>query len=440
MDDLIAAISSPPGEGAVALVRLSGADAIGTAQRLLKSNPALAHGHQRPARLVGPDGGVVDDVMVSAFHGPRSYTGEDVVEITCHGGILITRQVLTTLLAAGARLAGPGEFTERAFRNGKLDLTQAEAVMDLIQAQSTQALKSATEQLSGELGRRILLQRDALLTALAHLEAHIDFPEEDIAPDAIEAINATLQSIRTQVEALLETADRGRILREGVRTVIYGAPNVGKSSLLNVLLGFDRAIVSELPGTTRDTIEEQIHLGEVVLRIVDTAGIRESEDTIENAGIARTRQSLETADLLLHVLDATEAPADLPEIAAHEIRILNKCDLNEHPDWSEHAVLRISCAQSQGLDELREAIVVKTGMQKLTAGESSVAINARHQHCLRIAANALAAASAALQSSEPPELISVDIREALDALGDIVGRTDTEDLLGEIFANFCIGK
>src|SRR5712691_4315689 len=308
--ETIAAVSTPAGAGAIAPVRLSGPRAIEMANQIFrgKQQPSqLALHFQQFGEIVEGER-VVDQVILSVHRAPASYTGEDVVEITCHGGVLVTARVWEACLHAGARAARPGEFTERAFLNGKMDLTQAEAVIDLIRAQTDLALRSATEQLEGRLGERISSLRKELISLIANLEAYIDFPDEDIEPDVGEAFLARLEKIRGQINALLATADQGRIFREGVRVVIYGAPNAGKSSLLNRLLGFRRAIVSDAPGTTRDTIEEVMNLRGIAFRLTDTAGLRAiGGNPIEIEGIERAERSLARADLLLHVVDASGA-------------------------------------------------------------------------------------------------------------------------------------
>src|ERR1700731_5304860 len=304
--DTIAAISTPTGEGAIALVRISGPDAIRIADQIFrgKESPSRFDSHiQHLGEIVTESGGLIDEVMMSIHRAPASYTGEDIVEISCHGGTLVTGKVLEACLHAGARSARAGEFTERAFLNGKMDLTQAEAVIDLIRAKTDLALRSATEQLEGRLGEEIRKPRDELISLIAHIEASIDFPEEGIAPDEDERLTARLDSIRNEMSILLATADQGWILREGARVVIYGATNAGKSSLLNRLLGYERVIVSDAHGTTRDTIEETINLGGVPVRLPDTAGLRTSTSQIEREGIARTERSLQKADLRLHIID-----------------------------------------------------------------------------------------------------------------------------------------
>jgi len=317
-------------------------------------------------------------------------------------------------------------------------------VMDLISAQTRLSLRAARSQLEGTLGRRTTEARDSLLETLAHLEAWIDFPEEDIDPQTDELLRARIRAVLATVESLLATADQGRVLREGVRTVIFGEPNVGKSSLLNRLLGFERAIVSEIAGTTRDTIEEIINLDGIPLRLVDTAGVREAADRIEAEGIQRTVRQIEAADLLLEIADASRPkPEDavFPASAAKHLLVLNKTDLGEHPSWLGTGAVRLSCASGVGFDHLSETIRDSLHFGEVDWGEHAVAINARHQQSLMLARAALLAALELLDDPAcDPELAAIDLREALDALGEIPGRVDTEDLLGVIFSSFCIGK
>ena len=352
--DTIAAIATPPGEGAVALLRVSGPEAVAIAARACHrpAGRTLAGTEARRAyraTVRDVDGATLDEVLVTRFVSPASYTGEDVVEISGHGGPLVARRILEAIVSAGARVAGPGEFTQRAFLNGKLDLTQAEAVMDLIRAHSDLALRAANEQLAGGLGRRIESLRENLLNLVAHIEAYIDFPDEDITPETGAALLARLDDARAQVAALLDTARPGRILREGLRTAIVGEPNVGKSSLLNALAGRDRAIVSALPGTTRDTIEEFVSVRGLALRLIDTAGLRESADPVEREGIERARRELAGADLVLQVVDASQPPestAPLPAAAdAEQVRfvVVNKIDLGMHQAWREQGEVPRLC-------------------------------------------------------------------------------------------------
>ena len=444
MTDTIAAISTPFGEGAVALLRLSGPEAVEVAGKVFSSKRPVAELPARYAEFGAIRDGErkLDEVLLTIFRAPASYTGEDVVEIACHGGILVTRRILELLLRSGARAAEPGEFTQRAFLNGKLDLTQAEAVMDLISAQTDLALRAAGEQLEGRLGTRIRELRESLLEVLAHIEAYIDFPDEDIDPDTGASLLGRIDAVRTALERLLSTAGQGRIVREGVRTVIFGAPNVGTSSLLNLLLGYERAIVSATPGTTRDTLEEVINLRGIPLRLVDTAGLREASDAVEREGIERTRKQFERADLVLHVHDAHEAPpADfIPAANGRELLVLNKTDLGEHSSWQGIAGVRLSCVSGDGADALGDAIEAQVFGGHAAARDWTVAINARHQACLERALTQVEAARTAFADNLSPEFIAEEIRGALDAVGDVVGRVDTEDLLGKIFSSFCIGK
>ena len=443
MQYTIVAVSTPFGEGAIAVIRMSGPQSIAIADGVFRSKrraSALTPRVQQFGEIVDA-AGVLDEVLLSVFRAPASYTGEDMVEIACHGGILVTRRLLGLLLERGARAAGPGEFTQRAFLNGKMDLTQAEAVMDLIRAQTDLGLRAATEQLEGRLGERIREIREALLDLLAHVEAHIDFPEEDIDPDTGAALRARLDGVQERIALLLRTADQGRVLREGVRTVIYGAPNVGKSSLLNRLLGYERAIVSEVPGTTRDTIEEVVNLRGIPVRLVDTAGVRDSECAIEREGIARTLQHLERADLVLHVVDASQPRIEAVEPAY--LLILNKTDLGEHPSWIGQVGVRISCLEVEntpGIEPLAEAIFERAMGQGMTSGDFALAINARHQACLQSAQTHAQAAQATFAQGLSAEFIALELRSALDAVGDVVGRVETEDLIGKIFSTFCLGK
>ncbi len=441
----IAAVSTPPGEGAIALVRLSGPQAIAIADRIFrgKQKPSEAASHSQQFGEIVEGERVIDQVMLTVHRAPSSYTGEDVVEVSCHGGVLVTARVWEACLQAGAHAARPGEFTERAFLHGKLDLTQAEAVIDLIRAQTDLALRSAAEQLAGTLGEKIHQLREELISLVANLEAYIDFPDEDIEPDVGAAFLARLDSIRAEIEALLATADQGRIFREGVRVVIYGATNAGKSSLLNRLLGFPRAIVSEIAGTTRDTIEEVVKMRGIALRLTDTAGLRPaSADAIETEGIVRTERSLANADLILHLADASAPkPAHLGarSVDVPEVLLLNKSDLPEHRDWKNCDALRISCTTEKGLSGLEEVILAQVSGQRWDV-PSAVAINTRHRDCLRRALAACDQARSAFQENLAPELVAVDLRGALQAVGEVVGHADMEKILDALFATFCIGK
>jgi tRNA modification GTPase len=443
--DTIVALASGGGTAAVALIRVSGPRAVEIADRASTGAAGTATERRATrAKIRDSEGRTIDDVLLTVFRGTRSFTGEPVVEIACHGGRLITRRIVERLLDCGARPAGPGEFTERAFLNGKLDLTQAEAVMDLISAQSDLALRAAHEQLEGGIGRQTGALREELIGLVAHLEAFIDFPEEDIDPDTGERFKARIDDVRGGIARLLATAEQGRILREGVRTVICGRPNAGKSSLLNLLLGSERAIVSDEAGTTRDTIEEMIVLDGVPLRLVDTAGLRGEAGGVEREGMRRTLLEAGRADLLLVVRDASLPPAasevDLPDGPARVVGVLNKCDLGEHPDWAGRPGVRLSCTGGDGLEPLRQEIRAALDLGEADWGEHAVAINTRHRDCLRRADEALASAAVLLANGAAPELGALELRAALEALGEISGKVDTEEILGAIFSRFCIGK
>ncbi len=441
----IAAIATPPGVGAISLIRISGPAAVGIADLACggiasSSMPRLA----RRCKIRDKSGAVIDDGLLTVFLAPNSFTGEDTVEFAGHGGILVTREARSRFLECGAIHAAPGEFSQRAFLNGKLDLTQAEGIMDLISAQTRLAIRAAHSQLEGTLGKRTTAARDELLGILAHLEAWIDFPDEDIDTQTTTQLRSRIHGILETIDSLLSTADQGRILREGVRTVIFGEPNVGKSSLLNRLLGFDRAIVSDIAGTTRDTIEEIINLHGIPLRLVDTAGVREAGDRIEAEGIQRTVRQIEVADLLLEIVDGSmpkPVASVIPASSARRLLVLNKLDLGEHPSWLGIDAVRLSCASGDGFEILATTIRETLHFSDADWGEHAVAINARHQASLRHARTGLLAALDLLgDASADTELAAIDLRDALDALGEIPGRVDTEDILDVIFSSFCIGK
>lgn len=458
-DDTIAAIATPLGEGGLAMVRLSGPDAVRIADQCFvavgKSSlkPSEAATHTIHYGRVVRRGRIVDEVLLTVMRAPRTFTREDVVEITCHGGLLPAKLVLDTVLESGARLALPGEFTKRAFLNGRLDLAQAEAVADLIHSRTELALSAANEQLAGKLSQRINQLRDDLLMTLAHIEAHIDFPDEDISPDTKELLAGRLEKGGAFMDELLRTANEGQILRRGIRAAIIGRPNVGKSSLLNQLLGHDRAIVSPIPGTTRDTIEETANIRGLPVIFIDTAGLRESGDEIEVEGIRRSRQSLANAELILHVLDAAEplTPADrnyLVELASKKrILVCNKVDLPRRLDWAcptasvpPSPVVNVSCLTGEGLEALKDAIKELVWSGEIKAEMLQVMINSRHQEALTRARAATRRTLDALRTDLTLELVAMDLHIAVNAVGEIVGKTTTEDLLDSIFSQFCIGK
>ena len=453
--DTIAAISTPIGEAGLAVVRVSGpaalqiADAVFAPAGSAAPLPSEAPSHTVHYGKVTREGQVVDEVMLTVLRQPRTFTREDMVEISCHGGILPAKLVLDTLLRSGARLASPGEFTKRAFLNGRIDLTQAEAIADLIHSRSELALQAANEQLAGNLSKRIEALRDGMIQVLAHVEAHIDFPDEDIAPDTKEKLMERLTGAVQFIDDLLRTASDGQILRRGVRAAIIGRPNAGKSSLLNQLLGHQRAIVSEIPGTTRDTIEETASIRGIPVVFVDTAGLRESADAIEAEGIRRSRQSFARAEFILHVLDnstplSAEDQQYLDEFSGKKrIIVRNKADLEEKlvlPTPTDPPTVRISCMSGQGIEELKDLIkeMVWSGG---TGGEmNQVMINSRHQEALERARRHTVSTLEALRENHSIELAAMDLRLATNAVGEIVGKTSTEDLLDSIFGQFCLGK
>lgn len=469
--DTIAAIATPLGEGGLAVIRISGPRALQVADGCFRPGirgspgPSAMATHTVHYGHILHHGEVVDEVLLAVLLAPRTFTREDTVEITCHGGILAAKLVLDATLAGGARLAEPGEFTRRAFLNGRIDLTQAEAVADLIHSRTELALHAANEQLAGKLSRRINELRDELMKILAHVEAHIDFPDEDIAPDTMDGLLDRLDKGVAFMQRLLRTAEEGRILRSGIRAAIIGRPNVGKSSLLNQLLGHDRAIVSPTPGTTRDTIEETAAIRGLPIVFVDTAGLREARDEIEIEGIRRSRQTYERAEFILHVLDNSEplTPADecyLGEFAGkRRILVLNKCDLSCHlrlpsrvvdqtspatpgpkDSQSGERAVEVSCITGDGIELLKDAIKELVWSGDIQSEMSEAMINSRHQDALNRAVTATERTIAALRAGATLELVAVDLRMAVNAVGEIVGKTATEDLLDVIFSQFCIGK
>jgi len=461
LSDTIVAIATPLGEGGLAVLRVSGPHAFAVADKVFvpigksSQKPSVAASHTIHYGRVERDGRFVDEVLVAVLRAPRTFTRENTVELSCHGGLLPAKLVLDALLAAGARLAGPGEFTQRAFLNGRIDLAQAEAVADVIHARTELALTAAGEQLAGKLSQRINQLRDDLMRTLAHVEAHIDFPDEDIAPDTRDLLIERLHRAVGFMDELLRTANEGQILRRGIRAAIIGRPNAGKSSLLNQLLGHDRAIVSPIAGTTRDTIEETANVRGIPVVFVDTAGLRDSRDAIEIEGIRRTRAMVAKAELVLHVLDASEplSPEDvqfLAEFAGKKrIVVWNKTDLAEHRSptrlpmehaGSDGAPVEVSCLTGVGIEALKDAIQQAVWDGEIRAEMLQVMINARHQEALQRAVSSTTGAIAALRDNLTLELAAMDLRIAVNAVGEVVGKTTTEDLLDSIFSQFCIGK
>lgn len=449
--DTIAATATPVGEAGLAVIRISGQDALAVADKCFEpvgkssSKASAAKTHTIHYGNIVCDGRHIDEVLISVMRAPRTFTAEDTVEITCHGGMLATRLVLESVLASGARMAEPGEFSKRAFLNGRLDLVQAEAVADIIHSRTELALVAANEQLAGKLSRRIEELREDMLKILAHVEAHIDFPDEDISPDTKDQLIQRLVDGIDFMEQLLRHAKEGRILREGIRAAIIGRPNAGKSSLLNELLGHERAIVSTIPGTTRDTIEETANIRGIPVIFIDTAGLRDSSDEIEQEGIRRSHDASEKAELVLHILDHSEPLTD--EDRAHltrfasEKRILvrNKIDLEKRLEL-ETETTDVSCMTGDGIEALKDRIKDLVWSGDIKAENLQLMVNARHQNALMRAKEATEKTVDALRMDIALELAAMDLRIAVNAVGEIVGKTSTEDLLDKIFSQFCIGK
>ncbi len=454
-DDTIAAIATPLGEGGLAVIRVSGPHALAVADKCfqpvgktsLKPSAAATHTIQF-GRIVRREQ-VVDEVLVAVLRAPRTFTREDTVEITCHGGLLAAKLVLDTVLENGARMAEPGEFTKRAFLNGRIDLAQAEAVADLIHARTELALNAANEQLAGKLSQRINRLRDDLIKTLAHIEAHIDFPDEDISPDTRETLLRRLGDGVVFMSELLRTANEGQILRRGIRAAIVGRPNAGKSSLLNQLLGHERAIVSPIAGTTRDTIAETANIRGIPVVFIDTAGLREAGDAIEAEGIRRSRATLAGAELILHVFDHGEPLTDEDEAylrgfaSKKRIVVVNKVDLPgrlELPPNIGAPVVKVNCLTAEGLEALKDAIKELVWAGEIKSEMLQVMINSRHQAALQRARESTERTIEALRADLSLDLVAVDLREAVNAVGEVVGKTSTEDLLDSIFSQFCLGK
>jgi tRNA modification GTPase len=447
--DTIAALATPVGTAAIALLRISGKDTRRIAAAITGRLPAprvASHVDYRDRQ-----GALLDDVVLTRYEAPRSYTGEDALEISCHGNPFIAQKILEDLLARGCRPAEPGEFTQRAFLNGRMDLSQAEAVMDLIHARSERALAAANDQLRGALGRRIQELIDTLLDVLARVEAYIDFPDEDLPPEDRHELERDLAGMAATTARLLATNHYGNLLRDGIKTVIVGAPNVGKSSLLNRLVGRERALVSPEPGTTRDFIEERIIVGPHCLRIIDTAGLNPSPAPLEKLGMAKTRERLAEADLCLWVFDATapefgyppEWPDQLPPEAL--MVVINKMDAVTRPPVSvpvlgQASTIYVSAKTGAGMAELIATIVGRADAFQTRIGGDAIAINARHAQALIEAREGLAGALAKLNAAEPAELLASDLRMVLAAFEQIIGKVDNERMLDQLFRSFCIGK
>ncbi len=459
--DTIAAISTPMGEGAIAIVRLSGKKAIAIADRVFRSpnnkclkemsSHTIHYGH-----IVDPNNQdqLVEEVMVSVMKAPKTFTREDIVEINCHGGLVSVNRVLQLILTNGARLAEPGEFTKRAFLNGRIDLSQAEAVMDLIRAKTDEAMNVALGQMEGKLSKLIKKLRQEIIETLAHIEVNIDYPEyDDVEEMTHKMLVEKARYIRDEIEKLLQTAHQGKILREGLSTVIIGRPNVGKSSLLNSLVQENKAIVTDIPGTTRDVIEEYVNVRGVPLRLIDTAGIRETEDIVERIGVERSRKVLKDADLILLVLnfaeELTEEDEQLFEAVAgmDTIVIINKTDLPQkislehvYERAGEHKIITTSLLKEEGVDELEKAIAEMFFEGSIEAGDMTYVSNSRHIALLNQALTAIKEVLKGIEMGIPIDIVQIDLTRTWELLGEIIGDTVHESLIDQLFSQFCLGK
>lgn len=458
-NDTIAAISTPVGEGGISIIRISGEDAVVVAKRLYRGSKDLAqvashtinYGH-----IVDPDTGAeVDEVMVSVMRSPHTYTCEDVVEINCHGGLLATNRILQLVLSYGARMAEPGEFTKRAFLNGRIDLSQSEAVMDLIRAKTDKSMKVALNQLDGDLSRLIRHLRQDILDVLAQVEVNIDYPEYDAVEEmTTKMLKEKALDIQQRIQALLKTAKQGKVLREGLATAIIGRPNVGKSSLLNTLLHEDKAIVTDVAGTTRDVIEEYVNVDGVPLKLIDTAGIRDTDDTVEKIGVERSKRALDAADLILLLIDSS-APLTAEDrellTATHgkqRIVILNKTDLPRQVDLDElkkltdgDALIETSIVKHEGMDQLGQQISKMFFNEGIESSQNNVMVtNARHIGLLHQANAALSDVLKGINAGMPVDLVQIDMTRCWDLLGEITGDSYQDELLDQLFSQFCLGK
>ncbi|WP_042147665.1 tRNA uridine-5-carboxymethylaminomethyl(34) synthesis GTPase MnmE [Paucisalibacillus sp. EB02] len=455
--DTITAISTPIGEGAISIVRLSGRDAIEITSKIYKGKDLHeVDSHTiHYGKIIDPETNeVAEEVMVTIMRGPKTFTREDVVEINCHGGLVSVNRVLEIVLNQGARLAEPGEFTKRAFLNGRIDLSQAEAVMDLIRAKTDKAMNVALKQMDGRLSALIKKYRQSLLETVAHVEVNIDYPEyDDVEEMSHEMMRVKTKEVHSEIEELLSVAKQGKILREGIATAIIGRPNVGKSSLLNALVQENKAIVTDIPGTTRDIIEEYVNVRGIPLRLIDTAGIRETEDIVERIGVERSRQALKEADLILLVLNNNEELSEedfrLFEVVKglEYIVIINKTDLNQKLDIEkvkdlveDKRIVSTSLLKEEGIDALESAIADSFFAGEIDSGDLTYVSNARHIQLLKQAKQALEEAMSSLDLGMPLDIVQIDVTRTWEFLGEIIGDTASDSLIDQLFSQFCLGK
>ena len=451
-EDTIAAISTAYGEGGIGIIRVSGDEAFSVVQKIFTGEVRereMVYGHIKDPGT----GDTVDEVMVCGFRGPRSYTAEDVCEIQCHGSVVSLKKILSLCLDNGARLAEPGEFTKRAFLNGRLDLSQAEAVIDLIRSKTEKTFEVALDQLQGGFSERIRDLRKRLVDVLVDLTVNIDYPDEDIEEVTYDRLEKGLTEIRDEIAKLLDTADTGRIMREGLRISIIGKPNVGKSSLMNALLKESRAIVTAIPGTTRDVIEEDLSIGGIPVILTDTAGIRKTDDTIEKIGIEKSKEAFNKADLIIFIADLSRELSaedrEILEAAAGRkvICLMNKSDLERKLDEKElrnalpgATFIEASVAKDEGISELEETIKDMVYGGEVSQKSSTIVTNARHEALLKEAKQSLTDAAGMTEMGEPLELIEIDVNQAYASLGLIIGEEVGDDIINEVFRRFCLGK
>ncbi|MGN8647654.1 tRNA uridine-5-carboxymethylaminomethyl(34) synthesis GTPase MnmE [Gracilibacillus sp. HCP3S3_G5_1] len=456
-NDTIAAISTPIGEGAIAIVRLSGDEAIAISNKMFEGKDLEkvdSHTIHYGKIIDTETKEMMEEVMVTVMRAPKTFTKEDVVEINCHGGLASVNRLLEHVLYHGARLAEPGEFTKRAFLNGRIDLSQAEAVMDLIRAKTDKAMNIALKQLDGKLSKLVDQLRQQLIETVAHVEVNIDYPEyDDVEEMSHQMLRAKTEEVYQEVERLLSMAKQGKILREGIATAIIGRPNVGKSSLLNAFVQETKAIVTDIPGTTRDVIEEYVNVRGIPLRLVDTAGIRETEDIVERIGVERSRQALKESDLILLVLnygeELTEEDRNLFKAVEglEYIVIVNKTDLDQQLDLEEvkqlagdQKVITTALIEDKGMDTLEEAIADTFFAGELDSGDLTYVSNVRHIQLLQQTLKALEDAMDAMDADMPIDLVQIDVTRAWELLGEIVGDTVQDSLIDQLFSQFCLGK
>ncbi len=455
--DTIAAISTPVGEGAISIVRLSGEDAIHIAEKIFqgKSLSQVESHTLHYGKIYEPETEeIADEVIVSVMRAPKTFTCEDVVEINCHGGLMAVNRILEMVLERGARLAEPGEFTKRAFLNGRIDLSQAEAVMDVIQSKTSQAMNVALNQLDGKLSRLITKLRQDLIETIAHVEVNIDYPEyDDVEEMSHELMRDKTKYVYEEIERLLQVAKQGKILREGIKTAIIGRPNVGKSSLMNSLVQEDRAIVTDIPGTTRDIIEEYVNVRGIPLKLIDTAGIRETKDIVEKIGVERSRKILQEADLVLFMLnfndELSEEDKEIFKMLEHMnyIVIINKTDLSQKINLEEikelannHAIITTSLIQEEGIVELEKSLSDLFFTKEVMSDDVTYVSNIRHIHLLKKSKEALEDAMEALELDMPLDIIQIDVTRTWEFLGEIIGDTASDSLIDQLFSQFCLGK